>query len=211
MSRGASTLVSSRGPWRCKGVPGAFQPSPLVPSMRVCRYCGAQQHTPPAPPPVPSVQAVSPQPTLYTLGYAGARLEHVVHALTARKVQVVLDARWNAYSQHQGFDGETLRRAIEGHGMAYRHRPERGAPPNLRRALVEDGDWDAFAAAYRTHIAKQEACRALWQHCLEDILKRNGPALAAEIAHTLNNACGPLGSGPQGTVGGLVGSAPTRP
>lgn len=64
----------------------------------------------------------------------------------------------------------------------------------------------------------QAACRALWQHwpeplraCLEAILKRGGPDLAAQTAQTIKAVCGPLGSMPQGTVDELVGDAPTRP
>ena len=69
----------------------------------------------------------------------------------------MLDIRRDAWSFQAGFDRATLRCALERYGIAYRHRPEFGTAPELLRLLHEERDWDAFAVAYRTQIARQEA------------------------------------------------------
>ncbi|HLW00100.1 MAG TPA: hypothetical protein VKT82_15635 [Ktedonobacterales bacterium] len=57
----------------------------------------------------------------------------------------------------------------------------------------------------------QARCRALWQGwpdplraCLELILTRSGPALAAQTARTINDVCCPPGIMLKGTVDELV-------
>jgi hypothetical protein len=63
------------------------------------------------------------------------------------------------------------------------------------------------SAACRQRLCQQRkreqalaACRQLWQgwpdpvqQCLETVLGQYGPALAAELAHTLADVCGPRG------------------
>ncbi|HLW00099.1 MAG TPA: DUF488 domain-containing protein [Ktedonobacterales bacterium] len=156
MAQGASTLVMNCTR-RCQGMPNAFRPSALVAEIHVCRYCGAQQRQRPAPPPVASVpEQGTQQPVLYTLGYAGVQLEAVLRALLERRISVLVDCRWDTSSGQLGFDGATLRRAVEGRGIAYRHFSMLGGAPHLRFRLCEEGDWDAFAAAYLTALAPQE-------------------------------------------------------
>src|SRR5262249_9225280 len=71
-------------------------------------------------------------------------------------IAVLLDTRWSAWSLSPCFAQATLRRAVEARGIAYRHLPRLASAPNLRRQLREEGDWDAFAAAYQRALDQQE-------------------------------------------------------
>jgi hypothetical protein len=142
---------------RCQRIPGAFRKSALVPDILVCRFCGRQQRLEPAPPTAVSAAPMRSRPTLYTLGYAGSRVETVLWALAARQIRVLLDIRWSPTSQCHGFEPGTLRRIVEGRGMAYRHVPALGSAPDLRYRYQEDGDWAAFASAYLGALEGQDA------------------------------------------------------
>ena len=87
-------------------------------------------------------------PTLFTIGYAGMRLEPFLQVMQQRGIQVVVDTRWSAWSQIDAFCREPLRRGLVRRGIAYRHRPELGTSPDLRNRLDAGGDWAAFVAAY---------------------------------------------------------------
>lgn len=75
--------------------------------------------------------------------------------MQAQRIEVVLDTRWSAWSANPGFVQDTLRRAVEGHGITYRHRPELGASPEVRAQVKIPGNWEAFRAAYAGGLAGQ--------------------------------------------------------
>ncbi|HLV98702.1 MAG TPA: DUF488 family protein [Ktedonobacterales bacterium] len=150
ITRGASHLCAGR----CTRMPDPFRPSALVQRFQVCRFCGAQREAP-ALYPVSTLFPVPLQPTLYTVGSVGTRVEQVLEALVARRVQVLLDIRWTDERQRSPLCAETLRQAVESRGIAYRQRSELSCAPVLRQ-LREDGDGDAFAAAYLAALASQE-------------------------------------------------------
>ena len=141
---------------RCEGLSGAFAPSALVGDILVCRSCGETRREP-VKPAASDVHELPAPPTLYTLGYAGLRLEQGLQLLQVQCIQVVVDTRWSAWSQNEGFCQAPLRRALVSRGMAYRHRPELGASPQLRHRLEADGDWAAFVAAYDAALTTHEA------------------------------------------------------
>ena len=154
LARGASPRCIGR----CARMPGAFRPSPLVPSILVCRYCGAQQQKESLLPVARALLMVGTQPaqpTIYTVGYGGARLENLLRSLCAQRIEVLLDTRWSAWSQQQGFDATALRRALEGQGIAYRHLPSLGSAPDVRHQWTQDGNWDAFEMTYQGMLARQ--------------------------------------------------------
>lgn len=142
-------------------MPQPFLPSALFPMTQICRFCGAQRRAEPLLPPVAPGPAQAEPPTLSTIGYAGARLEQVVDALRARRIQVLLDVRGTDWREQPGFEGTTVRRAVEGRGIVYRHLPALDSAPDLRHRLREEGDWEAYAAAYLAALEQQEAllCR----------------------------------------------------
>lgn len=172
ITRGASPLCTGR----CTRMPDPFRTSALVQRIQMCRFCGAQREAP-APPPV-SVRCPMPlQPILYTVGSVGTRMEQVLAALVVRRVQILLDVRWTDERQPSPWCAETLRRAVEGRGIAYRQRSELSCAPALRQ-LREDGDGAAFAVAYLAALASQEEllrCIAGWA--------RNHPLCLLSLEH----------------------------
>jgi hypothetical protein len=152
-----SGTVKRRCTGRCNVLPGAFAPSSLVEDILVCRFCGEARREPAQPVAAPKSEAPATKPTLYTVGYGGLSLETFLPRLVAQRIQVLLDVRQRAWSANPGFVQETLRRAVEGRGITYRHRPELGGAPELRAQLKATGDWQAFRAAYETVLVAQEA------------------------------------------------------
>lgn len=112
---------------RCEGLSGAFQPSALFPDLLVCRYCGETRRQPEQSVAALPGEPLSAPPTLFTIGYDGRRLEQVLAVLVAQRIQVLLDVRQHAWSANPGFVQETLRRALEGCSITYRHRPASGS------------------------------------------------------------------------------------
>lgn len=149
--------IKRRCTGRCQQLPGAFGPSALISAISVCRVCGQPEQREGAPARATTISPVAPQPVLYTIGYAGMRLDQFLQALLERQIEVLVDTRWNpAWSLHQGFDQATLRRAVHGHRVAYRHLPTLGTRPAWRHRFKEDGDWSALVAAYEEALAGQQ-------------------------------------------------------
>ena len=147
--------VKRRCTRRCEGLPGAFAPSALVADILVCRFCGETRRALAAQEPASTDQRPAAAPTLFTIGYVGMRLEPFLQVLQARQIEVVVDTRWSAWSRNDGFCQAPLRRALVSRRIAYRHRPELGASPELRHRLEADGDWAAFVAAYDATLTRQ--------------------------------------------------------
>jgi len=95
-------------------------------------------------------------PTLCTIGYERAELADFLQTLADAGVQVLVDVRERPYSRRHEFSKDALARAVEDAGMAYRHERALGAPPWIRHAVQEDGDYDRFFRRYREHLAEQE-------------------------------------------------------
>ena len=133
---------------RCEGLPGAFQPSVLVPAIQVCRYCGETRRAPTPPESASADQQPAAAPTLFTIGYMGMRLEPFLQVMQQRRIELVLDTRWSAWSRNDGFCQAPLCRALVSRRIVYRHRPDLGTSPELRHQQEADGDWAAFVAAY---------------------------------------------------------------
>ncbi|HEU5199810.1 MAG TPA: DUF488 domain-containing protein, partial [Ktedonobacterales bacterium] len=146
----------SRCTRRCESLLGAFQPSALVGDILVCRYCGETRRAPAAQEPSSPHQRPAAAPTLYTIGYGGRSLETFLPVLLAQRIHLLLDVRQTAWSANPGFAEVPLRRAVEGHGITYRHRPELGVAPDVRARLKITGDWETFCADYEAVLAAQE-------------------------------------------------------
>lgn len=142
---------------RCEGLPGAFQASALVPAIQVCRFCGETRRAPAIPEPASADQQPAAAPTLYTIGYVGMHLEPFLQVMQQRRIELVLDTRWSAWSRNDGFCQAPLRRALVRRRIAYRHRPDLGTSPALRHRLDADGDWAAFVAAYAATLTTHAA------------------------------------------------------
>jgi hypothetical protein len=149
--------VKRRCTRRCEGLSGAFAPSALVADIQVCHYCGETRRAPTAPEPATADQRPAAAPTLFTIGYVGMRLEPFLQVMQQRRIELVLDTRWSAWSRNDGFCQAPLRRALVSRRIAYRHRPELGTSPDLRHHLDADGDWAAFVAAYAATLTTHAA------------------------------------------------------
>lgn len=90
----------------------------------------------------------------YSVGYEGRTLETFLGTLQDARLTCLVDVRDNPVSRKAGFSRRRLAQAVEGAGITYVHLRALGAPRQIRDAWHEDGDKQAFLAAYRRHLAK---------------------------------------------------------
>lgn len=80
---------------------------------------------------------------IYSVGYEGLDVTKLIRHLATSKVTLVVDVRLNAISRKPGFSRKALSAALDEVGIAYRHEPDLGNPPenrdSFRRGDVERG------------------------------------------------------------------------
>jgi uncharacterized protein (DUF488 family) len=94
--------------------------------------------------------------TLFSFGYEGLRIDEFVARLQGVGVRVVLDVRQLPLSRKPGFSKSALAARLRKSGIAYRHIPALGCPRLIRDRYKSDGDWPAYARAFRAYLAGQE-------------------------------------------------------
>jgi uncharacterized protein (DUF488 family) len=87
---------------------------------------------------------------LFTVGYAGKRLEDFLGALVGAGVQVVLDVRELPLSRSRGFSKTPLRKALSTVDIEYVHMREAGNP--FRHLAA---DIDRCLTLYGQHLARE--------------------------------------------------------
>ena len=88
--------------------------------------------------------------TMFTIGYQGASLEHLIDALAGADVSVLVDTRETPMSRRAEFRPKALRAALADAGIEYRSVRALGAPKALRALATED--WEGFAEGYRERL-----------------------------------------------------------
>ena len=94
--------------------------------------------------------------TLFTIGYEGLDLPRFLKFLTCHRIQILVDVRELAFSRKKGFSKTALSGALTETGIRYVHLSKLGSPRDVRHALHDEEDYDAFFRAYRQHLEKQE-------------------------------------------------------
>lgn len=90
--------------------------------------------------------------TLFTIGYEGADLDEVIHALCEQQVDEVVDVRFTPISRKRGFSKTSLSRSLAAERIEYSHRREFGCPKSIRQHYHLTGNFAWYAAAYRDTI-----------------------------------------------------------
>ena len=93
---------------------------------------------------------------LYTVGYQRKAPEELLRLLLREKVRLVADVRKRASSRRPAFSKKALGSMLGQEGIAYRHFPELGSGPEMRRALLSGGDFECFAGDYLAMLANLE-------------------------------------------------------
>lgn len=94
---------------------------------------------------------------LYTIGYARTTPAELVATLTRAGVDVLVDVREAPVSRRPGFSKRALAATLAEAGVGYRHEGGLGAPKAIRDRVRQEGDLEAFFAAYREHLAGRAA------------------------------------------------------
>ncbi|HEY5081205.1 MAG TPA: DUF488 domain-containing protein [Bauldia sp.] len=97
---------------------------------------------------------------LYTLGYEGMSIEQFVDRLEKSRVRTVVDVRQMPLSRKPGFSKRALAAALAGAGVAYVHMVSLGCPKPVRDRYKDDGDWSAYAKAFRAYLKRHPAALA---------------------------------------------------
>src|SRR4051812_2993904 len=88
--------------------------------------------------------------TVWTIGYESLWPDALVAALSAARVERVLDVRYRPQSRRPGMSKTKLGLKLAEHGMSYEHRRELGTPVGIR-GLFRSGHLDEACATYRAH------------------------------------------------------------
>lgn len=90
---------------------------------------------------------------VYTIGYSGFAIDEFVHALTERRISLLVDVRSQPHSRYfPAYNRETLARKLESNGVHYRNDAEEfGARQSERRYYADKGylDFALFAQSAR--------------------------------------------------------------
>ncbi len=99
-------------------------------------------------------------PPLFTIGYEQSRPEAVLAALTAAKVDLLVDTRAVAASRRPGFSKRQLAASLDEVGIRYLHLQKLGTPPEGRQAS-RSGDMTALWRIYNRHLKTHDAVEAM--------------------------------------------------
>lgn len=94
--------------------------------------------------------------TLATIGYQGASLESFLRALTAARVELLVDVRAVASSRRPGFSKNSLAANLAEVGIDYLQLRSLGTPAD-GRAAARAGKHDDLRRIYQAHLATPEA------------------------------------------------------
>jgi uncharacterized protein (DUF488 family) len=89
---------------------------------------------------------------LFTIGYEGRSLENYLNALIRNGIRVLVDVRNNPVSRKPGFSKRQLERICRNVDIEYRHFPDVGIAPELRKGLKTQDDYNELFAAYRRKV-----------------------------------------------------------
>jgi uncharacterized protein (DUF488 family) len=89
---------------------------------------------------------------LFTIGYEGRSLENYLNALIRNGIRVLVDVRNNPVSRKPGFSKHQLERICRNVDIEYRHFPDVGIAPELRKGLKTQDDYNELFAAYRREV-----------------------------------------------------------
>ena len=91
-----------------------------------------------------------------TIGYEGASISTFLEALTAHRVELVVDVRAVASSRRHGFAKSALTANLQSVGIGYLHLRELGTPAK-GRAAARAGRHAEMRAIFRKHLKTHES------------------------------------------------------
>lgn len=99
---------------------------------------------------------------LYTIGYEGAELGDLLSTLRKQNIEQVIDVRELPLSRKRGFSKNSLKEALNAHGIEYLHIRALG-DPKAGRMAARSGDFVTFRRLYKTHLKLKAAQDALFE------------------------------------------------
>lgn len=89
----------------------------------------------------------------FTIGYSRRTLSQFIALLQIAEVDIVADVRHTPTSRFRPcFSKSNLRESLAEHGIDYRHWPELGVPPQVRRCFQDAADLEGLFGWYDSHI-----------------------------------------------------------
>lgn len=116
---------------------------------------------------------------IYSVGYEGLTVRGLVDMLKADRVSLVVDVRLNAVSRRPGWSKRALSTELEAAGIAYRHEPTLGNPPENRDAFRRG---DSQAGSRRMRELLTDGSHSAIEHLVEDARSRPVAVLCVERA-----------------------------
>jgi len=99
-------------------------------------------------------------PALFTIGYQQAAQGDLITLLKEHDIALLADIRARAQSRKPGFSKSNLAASVEEAGIAYRHFPAVGTPPE-GRAAARAGDRETLRQVYAGQLELPEALAAM--------------------------------------------------
>lgn len=100
------------------------------------------------------------RPALFTIGYQQAAHPELIALLKDKGIALLADIRARAQSRKPGFSKSNLATSLVEEGIAYRHFPAIGTPPE-GRAAARAGDRETLRRIYSGQLELPEALAAM--------------------------------------------------
>lgn len=93
---------------------------------------------------------------VYTIGYEGQTIDEWTKRLLQADVTLLVDIREKPISRKKGFSKSALKEHLEKHNIGYTHYRSLGSPSEIRKQLINSGDYITFFENYERHLAEHE-------------------------------------------------------
>lgn len=101
-------------------------------------------------------------PTFFTVGYEGRRIQEVIGALEANAVSTVIDIRFSPVSRYRPeFSKRNLASLLESSNIDYVHIRDLGVPRDIRDQASYAGNREFIWDWYETNVVQRHALRNL--------------------------------------------------
>lgn len=103
-----------------------------------------------------SIEEVSHQPALFTIGYEGLSIDAYLHILLTYHINALIDVRKNPLSRKYGFSKTQLTEATRAANITYIHLPNLGIPSKLRQDLTNEAAYQKLFQYYASQILPEQ-------------------------------------------------------
>ncbi len=92
---------------------------------------------------------------IYTLGYENSDFNTFASTLKDENIKILIDIRYYPKSRKKGFSKNEMIKYFSNNGIKYIHLKKLGSPPEIRKKLRKDKNYNSFFKKYKKYLEKQ--------------------------------------------------------